>query len=361
MEKNIQAKLAKRGYTRNHLCLINPGDLAPAADIIVNAIHEHMASGMPATPENPQVVIMSESHDTPSHLLLQAAVLDKLAQWRDEAPADENRSFLFSIEQPYNRLAEWSAGVPELIDIAPSRYADHLEYDSHGRLSNRMAMYRLDHQMWQTPSKLARHFLFQTCWENNISTRFADAARQGHILDFNDPVLTRIADRIHYDRSAYENTLTAGENPLALRDAVMIERSLGAAKKLGMPLVIQQCGSAHLFGRESASQYKRSLTRSYKDALARSPLPVFLSGLRVGNITNLPLKALADNKNAVLIENLNPTQENDDDLQKIGQCTRYIFERCRDAFHGTPNPFQRRFVSTEIEDLRNEMYEAGLR
>ncbi len=238
-------------------CTDNPYDLRPAADIIVAAISERLAS-LPAG--KPLVVEMGEEHKKPSHKELQHLVAFRLLK--------ENKKFTFNFEQPHN---VW-AGIAKRdmnYDLESRLYYGSTSHDPRGQaiLSAYMGF------ALSSMAPVSRNNQMAFLYHRGVSSAFNDAARDpsGHYFDLEDSLT-----RYFMEGNGWALSLTSPEG-MAVRNQVMARRGLSHAEDQDLSLILQQAGFNHVFGNvQDGEHYAESLSSAYRD-LGADVLPVFLT------------------------------------------------------------------------------------
>lgn len=254
----------ENGLTARDYTLDNPYDLAPALKIVTDAIEDEMGKL-----ENGQilVVLSGEHHFMPAHKMTHIGILSHLVRKRDENPGDLSRRFLFATEKNANYLGmRWQILRlrEEGLDEIPPAPEKLYEYDPDYRLAARAeAADSIFDGARQSEEKLSRYAL-----RHDVPVIFNDAdIERARVLDV----------RKEFNRQAYEDVRSELQwkgnrdiffafeaDGVAIRNRVMVRRSMERARETGAGIIFQKAGVKHVFGDEDVEMsYLHSLAAQY--------------------------------------------------------------------------------------------------
>ncbi len=257
--KNLNASYSGKGDSSHFVNCPNPFDQRPAADLILYRIIDALSN---ADENTPVVVLLGELHGVSAHVELQHLVATRLQQL--------GIKFTFNFETPNNTIETYAKthmgkSIPEYLKYHMS------DYDREGKaiLSAQMGF------AYKPSSPVAKNNLYAFCYKNGIPTQFNDAALNPDNLFF----LDRENEQNQRATAKYESLVrdlhATGFDGQAVRNLVIVERALAHAKRLGIQLILQQCGAAHIFGNQFEMKWpEEALCARFKKAGA-CVIPVF--------------------------------------------------------------------------------------
>ena len=332
----------------NHFVVADPHDLAPAEDIIWRAIEAELQKGPAPTPENPLIILVGEKHTIPSHSLLQLGILERMAKYRSENPDDPARQVMYAVEHPRN-MVERTAHHFGLRLGNHKDIGERLEkVDTDGRLAARSSVSVFLPNFGQISSRL----LMNNAMALDIPITFTDARiprdaqteTEMATLDKSDPAAQNASLKLSgrsLDSIDVDIDWRSGLG-LALRNRMMVDKTLADAKEKGASIIIQHVGDSHVMGNkdEPGADPLFGMVQTYQDEGVRV-LPVFAQ-----TPDHVMQHELDRNPNTIILEGLSDAEfelldESGPNSEEIIKHNNSVIaaevdeiERLRDAYNG---------------------------
>lgn len=224
--------------------LTDPMNIKAADDLLYNIVinkREAMA------PEGKLYVIMGEEHETVSHLMLQAGLVENCAAtYREKALSPVYRP-LFAWEQPYNKLVNYLR-TPYGLSLDDKAGLRLCQRDHLGHVFARAVL--ANNTYCYAPQSTNR--LFDVLLRTKTPLTMIDAGRKRNKwLSENDPVSNKIIKQRYTKVDLVDNPVnveeTAIDKPgMQIRNAVMAVRTKQAAHYHKAGIIIAGTGLAHL-------------------------------------------------------------------------------------------------------------------
>lgn len=355
-------KPSENALTTRDFTVADPHDLAPVDQILSQIIDDEIAK---AKDSGETVIFLTgEAHPLPTHKMTQVGMLNHLSAWQKTWQAEQNISetgstspqYLFAMELPYNFLQDVSA--PYTIPMPLLEAVLNADPSGHTTLNLALA----DNQFLYAPLSTER--LFQTAIRLGAPVAMVDTAKKitnsmggntikfpFQVIDPEDPALPQATETLREKFNLVVNPAhmipTIVGDGTALRNTVMVERTLAEATKRNINVVMQQCGLIHALGYNgTGKEYRYSLAAQYKEAGCRV-VPVFLAPTadEPGNV--LEAQALADHPETVIIRGL-------DNERFIGEPDKEkaYMDRLTDSYSDAVCPFAKEDPLPTIEEAR---------
>lgn len=230
-----------------------------------------------ADPEKPAILLLGETHSMPAHMLLHIVVMEKLRE--------RGIPFTAALELPHDsvfkKFALHTGRLAERGLIAPLAARDPA-----GQYALRTAA------GWQpSVAELSHQVLWDYMRQRQVATFFNDAAWISLKLDLRDPETARFKEQ---GAAAPVMSAFAVEG-VRLRNRIMADKLL---KPSG--LVVQICGSAHIYG-------NRLPFRPYEDSLVAMLKAADCAVLAAPYISH-PYKGLLPENDPALIPDIEVSQ-----------------------------------------------------
>ena len=241
--------------TANDWTYENPNDLYPPTEAFNDAIEREWSS---TGPEETLVILVAETHSSSLDRLRCIPELNHLARKRDEAFG--KRNFLFAIEDDADKRHRLAAQF-----LAESVLPEQLQ-DPNGHLYLKMGLVKAP--TIAAPKALKE--VYRTILALNVPVVLCDAliGKQGDI-QMSDPLLPRAVEKMRtlgLSINDRDRLYLDAEGPtgVALRNAIMVERSLKEARARGIRIIFQVVGFKHMFGSEPEGLlYSHSIAKLY--------------------------------------------------------------------------------------------------
>lgn len=236
-------------------------DVRPKVAQILNAIKKQLAA---ATPDRPLVVVVGGNHALPADAMTMKFLLEDFAK----LPEAKGKKFAVGLDRPHNYLQK-------TLDIAtrgevPAGLSSWLEFlDINGQNALRVTT----GISRQETSPMAHNALYAYLIEQNISTGFNDAARDGEFIDANVPGTARLLPP-GWRGTPVSAKSGAGQNQRSMIMAYNGKYHMSIKKP---DVYFHFGGFGHVFGDASmGTDYPHSLTAQFT-AFGYKVLPVILS------------------------------------------------------------------------------------
>lgn len=273
-------------FTKHDITLDDPLglDLSGVTSFLRDRITQDVAL---CSPDDPLAAIIGEYHYTATHNMLQATLVNALADWRDEAEDYSSRDFIWCEEGKIN-FAEWMIVHDEVfgLDVPEELHGQLHKCDPHSKV-----MLQLLNHFKPFPSADARACKHKALLDKNVSFALTDMAGSFRLgreyISPKDTVIHSIQEKFseafHDVAVPMETSNIPGLYPegIAWRNGSMAIRGLSAAKDHNAPILVQHCGVGHLLGNISGESYSHwsidtSLTMLHENQAVKT-LPIFLS------------------------------------------------------------------------------------
>ncbi len=266
-------------------------DMRPYAEEIV----EKALKRLEVTPDEPLILLIGESHNMPSHPVIQMLVLKMLQ--------DRRLNVSFGREMSHDLLFRRfckQAGRGEESGI----FSDYvMSHDLDGLLSLQ-ALIGFENNLYiEDTNKTLLNFMIK----KGVSTRFNDAASRAadtqYMLDDRDIQTERLIRDLYPEHAEHLIGVIEKEG-MHIRNHMIVQKALSHAKRTQARIYVQQCGFNHLVGK-SKYLYQHSLSALFKEA-QRSVLVVPLESSSFGKNKGNSDYNLRDNE---ILWGLNPPEK----------------------------------------------------
>lgn len=251
----------------------DPLDMRPVAHSIVEKTLHRMDLAKKENNPKPTILIIGEIHPIPTHMVTQILVIKELKE--------QNINFALGMEEPHNSVHS------SFINFA---YKENEEYDKH-RVSggikhkNRDGVYSLKTSVGINTylyANLSHKILRQFALDQNISTKFNDAARDGNNLSHNDSLTKHFITKNH--PGGHSITLV-NKDGMHIRNNIITYNALNHATRKQAELYVQTCGLSHIAGETNMLahyKYEHSLSALFKD----ESCPIIVAPLLINHYIN---------------------------------------------------------------------------
>lgn len=213
-------------------------------------------------PEGTLYVVIGETHTAPSHILLHAGLIDRIACTYEETQ-DPSLKPLVTLELPYNFLPWYAQTVYKLGTATIHSPGKIQKKDPLGHIFTRAV--RANNDMTYAPRSINARL--DTILRHEIPVVLVDTAvkldKSGVKLICPKDKLSRSIAKEFYDLNlAKENTCYAGlgdPTGMEVRNDVMAVRTAEAAKKHQAGVVMMQIGNAHFGGHQKFDELSELL------------------------------------------------------------------------------------------------------
>lgn len=348
--------MAETPVSDHHYIMADPGNLRPPHEILWARIRDRLESGPTPTPERPLVIVHSEAHSTPAHIMGLASLLSRLSDRSDQGPDRPGKDFFLSMEIPKNWVAQRLLGEHGL-SMPKNAQARFDRYDPHGQLALKAA---IASRNGFTMANQSRKRLMRICVQKGISTHFNDVVRESNRLLHDHPDMKAFLNDIYGETAGnIRDYNILSPEVMRTRNIYIVANVLKTIHKTGMPVVVQHCGGMHALGdRNLGYEYKDSLSALFR-AINADVIPVIHTIPKTFETGDIPGQSWEEHPESVVFEGLEDVRFEDTHtsppVRKFLKSQERLYLRELAEKYGPDCPFDIEAPDIKQEQIRPEL------